>query len=408
MNLLENWSQVKSALLEGVTDRKRSIVDQCLENTKQFMTENTNAAAIGNTFNTIIPMIRRVIPGTIATEIVGVQPMPGPVGQIFSLRYSYTDTITNPANPAYQIQAGDEVFGSSYGGGNSKMLSYYSGTAGANGLGSNDLTANKESQVGNELQLAILRQTATAGTRKLGARWTIEAMQDAQSQHRIDIESEITSALSATVVQEIDREIIDDLLQLAGTVDTFDMNGTFTGTPNYIGDRHAVLGVMINKMANEIGRLTRMGTANWIVVSPAVVSVLQSASKSVFAPAVQGSFEGPSGTKLVGILNGSIKVYSYVWYGDGKYADFPAVGTNTSNFEPILMGLKVSDSQAGYYYCPYIPLMATGPVVDPNTMNSVMSMMTRYAKVSFTNTTTSLGASSDWFGKLNVANLTFA
>jgi hypothetical protein len=216
-----------------------------------------------------------------------------------------------------------------------------------------------------------------------------------KASHGLDLEAEITAQLSAAVVSEIDNELINDLLALAGTTDSFDMAGTFTGTPNYVGDRHAVLGILINKMANEIARKTRRGPANWIVVSPMVVSILQSAAKSVFAPAVSGSFDGPNNTKLVGTLNGAIKVYTYIYHDQGT--------------EPIMMGFKGGNGEmdSGYFYCPYVPLMSSGVVVDPHTFNPHVSLMTRYGKATFTDGATSLGNSADYYGRINVANLTF-
>jgi hypothetical protein len=245
------------------------------------------------------------------------------------------------------------------------------------------------------MTLDVLKQTVTAGSRKLQARWTPEAMQDLNASHGLNLESEMTAALSAAIVSEIDNEIINDLIALAGTTDSFDMGATFTGVPAYVGDRHAVLGVLINKVANEIARKTRKGPANWIVVSPLVVSVLQSASKSVYVPATQGNFEGPNNTKLVGTLNGNIKVYTYIYHDQGT--------------EPILMGYKGGSGEmdAGYFYCPYIPLMSSGVVVDPNTFNPHVSLMTRYGKATFTSSSTSLGNSADYYGRISVANLSF-
>jgi hypothetical protein len=241
-----------------------------------------------------------------------------------------------------------------------------------------------------------LKQTVTAGSRRLQAKWTIESMQDLSAQHGLDLEAEITAALSAEIVSEIDNEIITDLVALAGTVDTFDMNATtFTGIPNYVGDRLAVVGVLINKIANEIARKTRRGAANWVVVSPLVASVLQSAAKSVFAPAVSGSFEGPNNTKLIGTLNGTIKVYTYIYFDQGS--------------EPVVLGYKGGNGEmdVGYFYCPYIPLMSSNVVTDPNTYQPGLSLLTRYGKATFTDTATSLGNSADYYGRLNIANLQF-
>ena len=411
MELFENWQETKETLLEGLSESKKRILAPVLENQMQHLTETaasgTSAAgAIGNFQKIVIPMIRRIIPGTIATELVGVQPMAGPVGLVYSLRFLFSEAVnatpgagTLGSASSEDISAGDEVFGN-----NSKTKRFYStsdaaasagGPAAGTSTGVAAATSDYEAFGGRAMTLEVLKQTVTAGSRKLQARWTPEAMQDLKASHGLDLEAEITASLSAAIVSEIDNEIINDLIALAGTTDSFDMAGTFTGVPNYVGDRHAVLGVLINRVANEIARKTRRGPANWIVVSPLVVSVLQSAAKSVFAPAVGGSFDGPNNTKLVGTLNGNIKVYSYIYHDQGT--------------EPILLGFKGGSGEmdSGYFYCPYIPLMSSGVVVDPNTFNPHVSLMTRYGKATFTSTATSLGNSADYYGRISVANLSF-
>jgi hypothetical protein len=230
-------------------------------------------------------------------------------------------------------------------------------------------------------------------------------MQDLNSQHGLDLESEITKALSAEIVQEIDAEIINDLLALAGTVRTFDFSATggTTYAPAFVGDRFANLGVRINEVANVIARKTRRGSGNFIVVSPMIVSVLQSAAKAVFAPAVEGDFKGPNNTELVGTLNGRIKVYSYLWNQAGPGSSSP------NGDDKILVGYKGGNGEvdAGYFYAPYVPLMSSGVVVNPVTFQPVVSLMTRYGKVALTDPTTSLGNSADYYGRINVTNLEF-
>lgn len=405
MELFENWSETKQALLSGLSEQKKAIVAPLLENEKQYIAETaaagiSAAGAIGNFQKIIIPMIRRIIPGTIASELVGVQPMSGPVGLAYSLRFLFSQALLT-GNSLTDITAGNEVFGN-----NSKTRRFYSGgtnnpgdgyeAADATATGLAAFTSEFEAFGGRQLQLEVLKQTVTAGSRKLQAKWTVEAMQDLSTQHGLDLEAEITAALSSEIVSEIDNEILNDLSVLAGTVETFDMASTnFTGVPHYVGDRFAVLGVLINKVANEIGRKTRRGQANWVVVSPIVASVLQSAAKSVFAPAVSGSFEGPNNTKLIGTLNGSIKVYTYLYDDQGT--------------EPVIMGYKGGNGEldTGYFYCPYIPLMSSNVIVDPSTYNPQVSLMTRYGKATFTNTATSLGNSADYYGRINIANLSF-
>ena len=276
-----------------------------------------------------------------------------------------------------------------------------------------------EGSGGRKMTMDVVNQAVEAGSRKLQAGWTIEAMQDLNAQHGLDLESEMTQALSAEIVQEIDQEIITDLMALAGTVETFDGAGTgaYGGAaggnyaPAYVGDRLANLGVIINRVANEIARKTRRGAGNYIVVSPLIVSVLQSAAKSVFAPAVEGSFKGPNNTMLVGTLNGSIKVYSYLWNQAGAGLDLgPGNSPVQQANDTILVGYKGGNGETdtGYFYCPYIPLMSSGVVVHPTTFQPVVSLMTRYGKAVFTHTETSLGNSADYYGKINVVNLDLA
>jgi hypothetical protein len=429
MDILENWGEAKTALLEGLDANQRKVVAPLLENQKnQMLSENaaegaTRGADIAGFRKILIPMIRRIIPGTIATEIVGVQPMQGPVGLVYSLRFkttegpvSGTDINGNPVT----MQANAEAFGNDHYSFNSNpVYDFYSGRTdvpagqlpGASGIGPSapgDITGDAEygsprydsngiswgdvagesafdgcttgghggmleGSGGRKMTMEVVSQAVEAGSRKLQAGWTIEAMQDLDSQHGLDLENEMTQALSAEIVQEIDSEILGDLLALAGTVSTFDgavVDPTTTNyRPAYVGDRLANLAVQINYVANEIGRKTRRGSGNFIVVSPMIVSVLQSAAKSVFAPSTEGSFKGPNNTMLVGTLNGSIKVYSYLW----NSAQATNVG-GTGN-DSILVGYKGGNGEtdSGYFYCPYIPLMSSGVVVNPVTFQPVVS-----------------------------------
>lgn len=468
MELFENWSEVKDALLEGLDTSKKQIVGTLLENQKQHILSESAAAGavaahdIAGFRKILIPMIRRIIPGTIATEIVGVQPMQGPVGLVYTMRYKYGESVTQPNTPfaptSGNITAGDELFGN-----NPALRQFYSGAAGAvagtpldqpaGASGITNAAADEagiqaaatagawpsslpaynttnfggfgpdaigktyagslyggsgsmiEGSGGRTVKLEVVSQAVEAGTRKLQAGWTVEAMQDLKSQHGLDLESELSQVVSAEIVQEIDSEILTDLLALAGTVGAFDYNTIGAGPtyqPAYLGDRFANLGIVINAVANEIARKTRRGPGNFIVVSPMVVSILQSATKSVFAPAVAGSFKGPNNTMLVGTLNGTIKVYSYLW---NQVSGLGAAANDT-----ILVGYKGGNGETdtGYFYCPYIPLMSSGVVINPVTFQPVVSMMTRYGKTAFTQTQTSLGNSADYYGKINVSNFQFA
>ena len=107
-----------------------------------------------------------------------------------------------------------------------------------------------------------MKQTVEAKSRKLSARWTFEAAQDAQSQHGIDVEAEIMAALAQEITAEIDQEVIASLTSLAGTApETYDQNAV-SGTATFVGDEHAALAVSINRVSNLIAQRTRRGAGN--------------------------------------------------------------------------------------------------------------------------------------------------
>jgi|TARA_B100001094_G_scaffold131088_1_gene126879 hypothetical protein len=387
--LLESrWSETKDALLEGLNGNKRTVMATTLENTRKYLSESATAGATsaGNvaTLNRVIlPVIRRVMPTVIANELVGVQPMTGPVGQIHTLRVRYADNFTSASGT--NATAGEEALSPF------KIAEGYSGNDDIK-AGS---TASLEGEAGNRLSIQILKQTVEAKTRKLSARWTFEAAQDAQAQQGIDIEAEVMAALAQEITAEIDQEVITSLSTLAGTAALTYDQGAVSGTATFVGDEHAALAVQINRVANLIAQRTRRGAGNWAVVSPTVLTLLQSATTSAFARTTEGTFEAPTNTKFVGTLNSAMKVY--------------VNGYATS--DDVIVGYKgSSESDAAAFYCPYIPLMSSGVVLDPGTFEPVVSFMTRYGYVELTNTASSLGNAADYLGKVAVtsANLRFA
>jgi hypothetical protein len=384
--LLEGrWNETKDALLEGLQGSKRTTMAVILENTKKHLMETatSGATAVGNvaTLNRVIlPVIRRVMPTVIANEIVGVQPMTGPVAQIHTLRVRYADAVT--ATSGDSTVGGDEALSPF------KIATAYSGTT----AGKAASTSTLEGTPGNRINVQILKQVVEAKTRKLSARWTFEAAQDAQSMHGLDVEAEIMAALAQEITVEIDQEILASLRSLAGN--TFNYNqATVSGTATFVGDEHAALAVLINRAANLIAQRTRRGAANWAVVSPEALTVLQSATTSAFARSTEGTFEAPTNTKFVGTLNSAMKIYV------NSYA-----GTGTS----VLVGYKgSSEADAAAFYCPYVPLMSSGVVLDPNTFEPVVGFMTRYGYAELTNTASSLGNAADYLETIGVANLSF-
>jgi len=383
--LLESrWQDTKTALLEGLQGTKKSVMATTLENTRGYLAEAATAGATsaGNvaTLNRVIlPVIRRVMPTVIANEIVGVQPMTGPVGQIHTLRVRYSDADTNSTDGTMTTVAGEEALSPF------KIAEQYSGNA----TGKADSTATLEGAAGNRLSIQILKQVVEAKTRKLSARWTFESAQDAQSQHGIDVEAEIMAALAQEITAEIDQEVLRSLRTLSGTVETYDQ-AAVSGTATFVGDEHAALAVQINRAANLIAQRTRRGAGNWAVVSPFALTILQSATTSAFARTTEGSFEAPTNTKFVGTLNNAMRVYVDTYAGDGS---------------AVLVGYKgSSESDAAAFYCPYIPLMSSGVVLDPSTFEPVVSFMTRYGYVELNNTASSLGNAADYLAEVAITN----
>ena len=174
---------------------------------------------------------------------------------------------------------------------------------------------------------------------------------------------------------------------------TFDQSAV-SGTATFVGDEHAALAVLINQQANLIAQRTRRGAGNFAVVSSEALTILQSATTSAFARTTEGTFEAPTNTKFVGTLNNAMRVYV-----DG----YAATGTD------VLVGYKgSSEADAAAFYCPYIPLMSSGVVLDPSTFEPVVSFLTRYGYIELSNTASSLGNAADYLARIAISNPTFS
>jgi len=386
--LLESrWGETKEALLEGLQGSRRTSMSVILENTRKHLAETTlgatQASNIATLNRVILPVIRRVMPTVIANEIVGVQPMTGPVAQIHTLRVRYADAMTDSSGYSTSTAAGDEALSPF------KIAVAYSGDS---STGRASSTASLEGRPGNKINVQILKQVVEAKTRKLSARWTFEAAQDAQAMHGLDVEAEIMAALAQEITVEIDQEVLGSLRGLAAQEAIYNQ-AAVSGTATFVGDEHAALAVLINRSANLIAQRTRRGAGNWAVVSPAALTVLQSATTSAFARTTEGTFEAPTNTKFVGTLNGAMKIY---------------VDSYASDSQAVLVGYKgSSEADAAAFYCPYIPLMSSGVVLDPATFEPVVGFLTRYGYVELTNTASSLGNAGDYVSEIGIQNLSF-
>jgi len=234
-----------------------------------------------------------------------------------------------------------------------------------------------------EINVQMQSQAIVAKTRKLKAVWTPEFAQDLNAYQNIDAEAELTSMMSEYVSLEIDLEILDMLITdaAAGTEywsaqSNYFINSTNTafdataagagGYYNTQGQWFATLGTKVQKLSNKIHQLTLRGGANFMVVSPTVSTILESIPG--FAADVNGQTEKMNyafGVQKAGQLNGRYKVYKN-----------PYMTENT-----ILVGFRGSQFlETGAVFAPYIPLIMTPLVYDPNTFTPRKGLLTRYAK----------------------------
>ena len=226
-----------------------------------------------------------------------------------------------------------------------------------------------------EIDVKLASEAIVAKTRKLKAQWTPEFAQDLNAYHSIDAEAELTSLLSEYISMEIDLEILDMLILGARTTDHWSAennkvwNGSNWSTStsdfyNTQGQWFQTLGTKIQKVSNKIHQKTLRGGANFLVVSPTVATVLESIPG--YAAATDGDqMEFNMGVQKVGALANRFKVYKNPYM--------------TENI--ILMGYRGSQFlETGAVYAPYVPLMMTPLVYDPETFTPRKGLMTRYAK----------------------------
>ena len=226
-----------------------------------------------------------------------------------------------------------------------------------------------------EIDVKLQSEAIVAKTRKLKAQWTPEFAQDLNAYHSIDAEAELTSLLSEYISMEIDLEILDMLILEANTTERWSAqnnkvwaNGAWASNTsdfyNTQGQWFQTLGTKIQKVSNKIHQKTLRGGANFLVCSPSVATILESIPG--YAAATNGDQDQfAMGVQKVGALNNRFQVYKN-----------PYMTENT-----ILMGYRGSQFlEAGAVYAPYVPLMMTPLVYDPETFTPRKGLMTRYAK----------------------------
>ena len=490
--LVDKWSPI----LEGVNDSYiRETTAVLLENqARHIMNESqkdsvlseatpgqgpTTVGSIGTFQKFAFPLVRRVFPELIANKVVGVQPMQGPVSQIFYLGYDrLTDARRQTIYGKYDLTYGQRDIGEAgtqYGlgvgldqlvadgssldivsGDVSGQLTVPSATVGgqiasfpnasttvgfdvSSGEVLGQVVSPPAGDLSNvtgfdptpngvipEINFHIEQQPVTARTRKFRALWTLEAAQDLRAYHNLDLERELTDLLGKEVALEIDRELIEDMRGIAYDGSSsqgferamLDMpnSNSFTGAgrngqafepgsftyaitgagsapggglarrdnvffvdfattalglqPRHIGHVYSNLLATLNFASQDIYKSTYRGAGNYIITSPFMAAILNSASK-LEGGVKAGNWEGQLGANInyAGKLQGMFDVYVDPLYPDDE----------------MLMGYKGSSPMdAGFVYSPYIPLQMLPTITDPETFQPRKGLITRYGKTAVT------------------------
>jgi hypothetical protein len=378
----------------------------------------------------LIPMIRRTFPELITNEIVGVQPMSGPVGLAFALRYQYDANSLGSAG--YDGQNVGSTTSGSFSDGNvstnytvnrnaqlgdsaspttdgaelgyqyldtrftGTSASSLSGLGGASSdfdfVGADQGVAAILSQFelsGNIPQITVqFSKTAVeAGTRRLAARWSVELEQDLKNMNGLDIDSELTNAMSYEIQAEIDREMVMRMIQAALNAGGPNSQGIGTGysywyaqsaDARWLGERNRDFYSKVIVEANRVAIRNRRGSANFIIATPRVCAILEMLPEFQWM-AVNGNVNTqPTGVAKVGTLGGRFTVYRDT-RTDAQYF----AGLRNNVLEYALLGYKGTEYyDTGIVYCPYIPVMIQR-TVGPNDFSPRVGLMTRYGVVDY-------------------------
>ena len=457
MNLSEQlrkkWAEVidHDALPKIADSHRRDVTIQILENQQKAIkeekeqllreaapTNNYGGGNIGAWDPILISLVRRAMPNLIAYDVCGVQPMTGPTGLIFAMRSKYstmaTDAGRNPntglfadgtgtdpneaffneaqtafsgldpdnSHPGQPIAAqGSNPFASPYKTGRAMT------TAEAEALGflpgASDAASSYQF---NEMALSIDKVTVTAQSRALKAEYTMELAQDLKAIHGLDAETELANILSTEILAEINREIIRTLYFIAkvGAQKSVAVPGTFNldtdSNGRWLEEKFKGLLFQVERDANQIARETRRGKGNFIICSSDVASALAMTGILSYAPALATNLNvDDTGNTFAGVLKNNTKVFIDPYFNN----------TGDLNTELLMVGYKGSSPyDAGFFYCPYIPLQMVRAVGEMNFQPKI-GFKTRYGLVAnpyYTNKDGAITATSNPYYRLvKVKNL---
>ena len=406
--LSEKWSPLIDA--DGVSpiaeNYKKETLAVLLENQEEALLEaahtNNVGAGIKSTGGNanlagydilMMSMARRAVPNLMAFDTMGVQPMNGPTGMVFSITSRYnsqggTEALHNEANTAF---AGDPA--SSHSGTSpveyldAAKTGYTDSATGATGTGMSTGTGEKLGGPDSgdpswgQMAFNIKKMVVEAKTYGLLAEFTVELQQDLQKVHNMDAESELANILSTEMAVEQNRQgirLINETAEIGAQDANFDSAGTLDLSSDVTGrwsnERFAELLFQIDRECNQIAKRTRRGKGNFVICSSDVASALSMAgllnSSDAIAPKIAAFNPDDTGNTYVGTLLGRIRVYVDPYFA------------SAAGYEYVTVGYKGSSPwDAGIFYCPYVPLELMRAVGE-NTFQPKIAFKTRYGMCS--------------------------
>lgn len=407
MSEVKNWGEYKESLLEDVSsDKERGMLNTLMENVharnvasvgdpqqkNHVLVEAETGGGGGTPTGNIsrydmmfMPLVRRTAPALLAMDLVGVQPTTGPQGIVRSMKFNYSDdTPETGSGSPFEVEAGTEASGQN-------VYEKYSLLArgGAydevDSLNPFERTEYLESEDQKTMNLEVMTDRVDTYGRKLSSTWSLEAKDDLDALDGLDIEQEVNQALGDEIVREMDRELLNKMNGLAGTVDSFSFANV---SGRYAGEKLSSMLIEFDNLSAQIAMKTKRSGATWMVVSQRVFTGMKNAANSTFVPANNGDLN-ISSSLFVGTYGGNISVY----------VD-PYLKTDT-----VLMGRKESETDTGLIYVPYLPMYSTGVMNNIESLDQKIAMRTRYGLYAATDEQNSLNDAADQYARLTISDL---
>ncbi len=407
--LLEKWDGMTKHIR---SERKKLLTSKMLESQANYFAEaagtsstpantstGSNTQGISQFKPIAMPLVARVFPELVTNDLVGVQPMSTPVGLAYALRYRYQTTAQGATagdeagyNTVYQLYSGSNPASGSVTVPTSSDFGATANIVGGNNTQQNKtgytteigelLNTEQRLATGNypsgldtnnisgfnmrEMGLSVEQQEIRAKTRKLKARWSLEAQQDLSNMHGVDIEEELTDLLAYEVSAEIDAEVKNNIIAIGqvGGVSVWDYRTGNVGAADgrWEQEKFRTLYTVCLKASNEIAQATRRGAGNFIMASPGVIAAFEALEQFSTSSVATNLATETSGVAKVGTI-GRFTVYRDMFATN----DYAVVGYK---------GPK--DNDAGIIYCPYIPLMFSR-AVGQEEFQPRIGVLTRYA-----------------------------